>query len=39
MLVAMHHFLFGDFLQIRTKRFHVDNMKQLFQDIDSIMAF
>ena len=48
MLVVMHrlivfHFLFecGDFAQVRNKCFHVDSMKQLFQDIhiDSIMTF
>ena len=50
MLVAMHHghslyvtsFLeCGDFAQVRNNCFHVDNMKELFQDIhiDSIMTF
>ena len=49
MLVAMNHSLYvtsfwshcGDFAQIRNNCFHVDNMKQLFQDIhiDSIMTF
>ena len=47
MLVAMHHslyvtsFLSGDFAQVRNNCFHVDNMKELFQDmhIDSIMTF
>ena len=31
----------GDFAQVRKNCFHVDNMKQLFQDIhiDSIMTF
>ena len=31
----------GDFAQVRNTCFHVDNMKQLFQDIhiDSIMTF
>ena len=37
------HFLLecGDFAQVRNNCFHVDNMKQLFQDIhiDSIMTF
>ena len=37
------HFLLecGDFAQVRNNSFHVDNMKQLFQDIhiDSIMTF
>ena len=35
---------YGDFAQVRKNCFHVDNMKQLFQDIhidrnDSIMTF
>ena len=42
-LVAMRHFLLkcGDFAQVRNNCFHVDNTKQLFQDIhiDRIMAF
>ena len=31
----------GDFAQVRNNCFHVDNMKELFQDIhiDSIMTF
>ena len=31
----------GDFAQVRNNNFHIDNMKQLFQDlhIDSIMFF
>ena len=37
------HFLLecGDFAQVRNNCFHVDNMKELFQDIhiDSIMTF
>ena len=37
------HFLFecGDFSQVRHNYFHIDNMKQLFQDmnIDSIIIF
>ena len=37
------HFLLecGDFAQVRNNCFHVENMKQLFQDIhvDSIMTF
>ena len=40
---TVHHFLLecGDFAQVRNKCFHVDSMKQLFQDIhtDSIMTF
>ena len=40
---TVHHFLLecGDFAQVRNNCFHVDNMKQLFQDIqiDSIMTF
>ena len=40
---TVRHFLsnFGDFAQERNNCFHVDNMKQLFQDIhmDSIMTF
>ena len=45
MLVAMHHSLYvtsfwsADFAQVRNNCFHVDNMKQLFKDIDSIMTF
>ena len=48
MLVVMHHLLYvtsflecGDFSQLRNKCFHVDNMKQLFQDIhiDRFMKF
>ena len=32
---------YGDFAQVRNNCFHVDNMKELFQDIhiDSIMTF
>ena len=32
---------FNDFAQVRNNCFHVDNMKELFQDIhiDSIMTF
>ena len=40
MLVAMHHSLYvtsflvcGDFAQVTNNCFHVDNMKELFQDI------
>ena len=40
---TVRHFLLdcGDFAQVRNNCFHVDNMKQLFQDIhiDSIMTF
>ena len=40
---TIRHFLFecGDFAQVRNNCFHVDKMKQLFQDkhIDSIMTF
>ena len=40
---TVRHFLMecGDFAQVRNNCFHVDNMKQLFQDIhiDSIMTF
>ena len=40
---TVHHFLCecGDFAQVRNNCFHVDYMKQLFQDIhiDSIMTF
>ena len=40
---TVRHFLLecGDFAQVRNSCFHVDNMKQLFQDIhiDSIMTF
>ena len=40
---TVHHFLLecGDFAQARNNCFHVDTMKQLFQDIhiDSIMTF
>ena len=40
---AVRHFLLecGDFAQVRNNCFHVDNMKELFQDIhiDSIMTF
>ena len=40
---TVRHFLLecGDFAQIRNNCFHVENMKQLFQDIhiDSIMTF
>ena len=40
---TVHHFLLecGDFAQVRNNCFHVDNMKELFQDIhiDSIMTF
>ena len=40
---TVRHFLLqcGDFSQVRNNCFHVDNMKQLFQDIhiDSIMTF
>ena len=47
MLVVIHLPLYmfllecGDFAQVRNNCFHVDNMKQLFQDIhiDSIMPF
>ena len=47
MLVVIHHPLYlfllecGDFAKGRNNCFHVDNMKQLFQDIhiDSIMPF
>ena len=43
MLVAMRHFLLkcGDFAQVRNNCFHVDNTKQLFQNIhiNRIMAF
>ena len=39
----IHHFLLecGDFAQVRNNCFHVDNIEQLFQDIqiDSIMTF
>ena len=39
----VRHFLLecGDFAQVRNNCFHVDNMKELFQDIhiDSIMTF
>ena len=47
MLVATHHSLYVtsfknvvDFAQVRNNCFHVDDMKQLFQDIhiDSIMT-
>ena len=42
-LLTVRHFLLdcGDFAQVRNNRFHVKNMKQLFQDIhiDSIMIF
>ena len=38
-----YHFLLecGDFAQVRNNCFHVDNMKQLFQDIhvEGIMTF
>ena len=41
--ISVRHFLLecGDFAQVRNNCFHVDNMKQLFQDIyiDSIMTF
>ena len=40
---TVRHILFecGDFAQVRNKCYHVENMKQLFQDIhiDSIMTF
>ena len=40
---TVRHFLLecGGFAQVRNNRFHVENMKQLFQDthIDSIMTF
>ena len=40
---TVRHFLLecGDFAQVRNNCFHVDNMKQLFQDIhiDCIMTF
>ena len=40
---TVRHFLFecGDFAQVRNNCFHVDNMRQLFQDIhiESIMTF
>ena len=40
---TVRHFLLecGDFAQVRNNCFHVENMKQLFQDIhiDSIMTF
>ena len=40
---TVRHFLLecGDFAQVRNNCFHVDNMKELFQDIhiDSIMKF
>ena len=40
---TVRHFLleYGDFTQVRNNCFHVDNMKELFQDIhiDSIMTF
>ena len=40
---TVRHFLLecGDFAQVRNNCFHVDNMKELFQDIhiDSIMTF
>ena len=40
---TVHHFLLecGDFAQVRSNCFQVENMKQLFQDIhfDSIMTF
>ena len=40
---TVHHFLLecGDFAQVRNNCFHVNNMKQLFQDIhiDSSMTF
>ena len=40
---TVRHFLLecGDFAQVRSNCFHVDNMKKLFQDthIDSIMTF
>ena len=40
---TVHHFLLkcGNFAQVRNYCFHVDNIKQLFQDIhiDSIMTF
>ena len=48
MLVAMHHLLYvtsffgvGDFAQVRNNCFRVDDMKQLFQDIqiDNIITF
>ena len=41
--LTVRHFLLecGDFAQVRNNCFHVDNMKELFQDIhiDSIMTF
>ena len=41
--ITVHHFLSecGDFAQVRNNCLHVDNMKELFQDIhiDSIMTF
>ena len=44
MLVVMHHSLYdisllecGDFAQVRNNCFHVDNMKQLFQDIHIVV--
>ena len=40
--IVRHFFLeCGDFAQVRNKCFHVDNMKELFQDIHivSIMTF
>ena len=40
---TVRHFLLecGDFAQVRNNCFHVDNMKQIFQDIhiESIMTF
>ena len=40
---TVRHFLLesGDFAQVRKNCFHVDNMKELFQDIhiESIMTF
>ena len=40
---TVRHFLLecGDFVQVRNNCFNVDNMKELFQDIDidSIMTF
>ena len=42
-LFTVRHFLSenGEFAQVRNNNFHVENMKQLFQDIhiDSIMTF
>ena len=40
-LFTVRHFLLecGNFAQVRNNCFHVENMKQLFQDIDSIMTF